>query len=617
MVASCEQFANDAFTLLTASVAISDLTITVDSVITFPVTTPFRIMINDEIMMVTGILGNVFTVTRGIEETAITTHAIGDEVSQVLTNESLFAWSECRFATGPRASLPTPELDGRLYITQDPGWYLFREDGSTWRTWGPIFQLYEGLNFENSDWNWTNVDDEVNPIAGLTNWFGDLNFSVNPNAIAGENIKLFTQAVNKSTPYQLGENGTAPYDICSGPDGNLWVTDPGGGYIWKVTTAGVATPYAIIGSSHGICSGPDGNLWVTDTTGFVWKVTTAGVATSYALTNAIPYGICSGPDGNLWVTDTTGFVWKVTTAGVATSYALTGSEPQDICTGSDGNLWVADLNEAVWKVTTAGVPTSYTLTGASPQGICSGSDSNLWVADMNEAVWKVTTAGVPTSYTLTGAVPYDIASGTDTNLWVTDLDGFLWKVTTGGVPTQYTLAGTTPYGLTDGPDGNIWIADNSGFVWKAPNAQTVIPYTVTVAFTPLLSPVNQTCCGIVFRDSATEEFIICRIMYDDTSVTKRDLVISLDKYDDPNNFNSNYKTLSAGTLTSPMVWFIMEDDGVDLNWYFSNDGFNFVLFDTQTRTDFLVNGPDEIGIGFGTNNTTGGAGMNLHSWLKV
>jgi virginiamycin B lyase len=613
MVASCEQFANDATSILAVAVSITDLTITVVSAATFPPITPFRIMIDDEIMMVTGIALNVFTVTRGEEETAITTHTIGSEVSQAFTNESFFAWSECRFGTGSRASLPSPELDGRLYLTQDPGWYIFRENGVAWRAWGPIFQLYENLDFENDAWNWINVDDTVNPIAGLTDWFGDLNFSVAPNVGAGENIKLFTQIVNRSISYSI--DGT-PYDICSGPDGNLWLTDTTG-HIWKITTAGVTTSYGIAGLPYGICSGPDGNLWVTDLEGFVWKITTAGVMTSYALAGAIPYGICSGPDGNLWVTDTTGFVWKVTTGGVGTSYALAGSEPQDICTGSDGNLWVADLNETVWKVTTLGVPTSYALVGASPEGICSGSDTNLWVADLNGFVWKVTTGGVGTSYALAGATPYDIASGTDTNLWVTDLEGFLWKVTTGGVPTSYALTGTRPYGNTNGPDGNIWIADNNGLVWTAANAQAVIPYTVTTAFTPLLSPVNQTCCGITFRDSTTGEFIIYRIMYDNTSVTKRDLVISLDKYDDPNTFNSNYKTLSAGTLISPMVWFKMEDDGVDLNWYFSNDSFNFILFDTQSRTDFLASGPDEIGVAFGTNNTTGGAGMNLHSWLKV
>jgi virginiamycin B lyase len=614
MTLGCEQFANDAVTTLSVAVTLTDTTITVTSASGFP-TYPFRIMIDNEIMMVTLVVGLVFTVTRGIEETTIETHDINTTVGQVLTNGGLCAFSECRFATGTRANLPSPELEGRLYLTQSPGWYLFRENGAAWRAWGPIFQLSEGLDPQNSIWSWINEDDGVNPNPGLTNLFGDLVFSVAPNVGAGENVRLFTENVNASTPYPL--ESSEPYDICSGPDGNLWVTDLEG-FVWKVTTGGVATAYALSGAEpYGIASGPDGNLWVADLNGFVWKVTTGGVGTAYPLVGATPYDICTNPDGNLWVTDTNGKVWKVTTGGAGTSYTLTASEPQGICTGFDNNLWVADLNGFVWKVTTGGVGTSYALTNSSPEDICSGSDNNLWVTDMNGFVWKVTTGGATTSYTLSGAEPYDIASGADSNLWATDLNGFLWKITTGGTPTKYnTIAGSEPYGICNGPDSNLWIADAVGFVWKATNTQAFVPYTVTVAFTPFLSPVDQTYCGVVFRDSATDKFVFYKIMYDTTSITKRDLVISLDKYTNSTSLSANYKTLSAGTLVSPMVWFKINDDGANLNWYFSNDGFNFMLFDSHTRTDFLAN-PDEVGIAFGTNNATGGAGMNLHSWLKV
>jgi hypothetical protein len=347
MVANCEQFANDATTLLASDVSTLDLVIPIVSTVTFPSMTPFRIMIDNEIMMVTGVLGNTFSVTRGLEETVIESHSVGSLVSGVLTNSSFFGFSECRFATGPRASLPMPELDGRLFLTQSPGWYLFRENGVAWRSWGPIFELHEGIDFESENWNWINVNDGVNPPAALTDLFGDLTFFTPASAGAGENIRLFTQPISAEAPF-------------------------------------------------------------------------------------------------------------------------------------------------------------------------------------------------------------------------------------------------TP------------------------------PYSVVAGFSPLLSPVNQTCCGIVFRESSTDKFIIFRIMYDDTSVTKRDLVMSLDKYDDPNTFNSNYKTLSAGTLISPLIFFKMEDDGINLNWYFSNDGFNFALFDSQLRTDFLAGGgPDETGVAFGTNNTTGTAGMNLHSWLRA
>ncbi len=345
MVANCEQFANDATSILAGDISDIDTSLTVVSASLFPTTAPFRVMIDEEVMMVTSVLGNVFTVTRAIEETVAAPHSTGAEVSGVFTNSAFFAFSECRFGTGIRSSLPVPELDGRLFLTQNPGWYVYREDSLAWRAWGPIFQLYEGIDVEDESWNWTNVNDDVNPIAGVTDWFGDLNFYVGPNVGAGENMKLFTQPTAEVIP-------------------------------------------------------------------------------------------------------------------------------------------------------------------SSP------------------------------------------------------------------------------------------------------------PYTVTVAFSASLAPVNQTSCGIVFRESSTDKFIIFRLMYDDTSITKRDIVMSLDKYTDPNTFNSNYKTLSAGTLIGPAVFFRMEDDSVNLKWYFSNDGFNFSLFDSHSRTNFLASGPDEIGIGFGTNNTTGAVGMNVHSWLK-
>lgn len=345
MVVSCEQYANDATTTLTVAVTLLDTTITVSSALEFPVATPFRVMIDNEIMMVTLIAVNVFTVTRGLENTPTETHENGSEVAQVLTNGGLCAFSECRFATDTRANLPSPGLDGRLFFTQTPGWYLYRENGAAWRAWGPIFQLNEGIDFDNDEWGWTNVNDGVNPPAGLTGIFGELVFAVAPNVSPGENVRLFTEAVNAEIP-------------------------------------------------------------------------------------------------------------------------------------------------------------------ASP------------------------------------------------------------------------------------------------------------PYTVTTAFIPLLAPVNQTYCGIVFRDSVSGKFIFFKLMYDDTSITKRDIVISIDKYDDPNTLNSSYKTLSGGSLLSPMVWFRMSDDSVNLKWYFSNDGFNFTLIDSVSRTNFLSSGPDEIGIAFGTNNTTGSAGINLNSWLK-
>lgn len=342
---SCEQYANDATTALAAAMSLIDLSITVTSVVGFPATVPFRIIIDSEVMMVTAMAGPLWTVTRGIEESTITTHPISTDVHQTLTNLGLCAFSECRFGTDIRVNLPTPELEGRLFLTQNPGWYFYRENGVAWRAWGPIFQTYEGIDYEEEYWEIINFSDGTNPGAGLGGDQGGIIFGAGPNVGLGENVRLLVQAVSAVAP---------------------------------ITT----------------------------------------------------------------------------------------------------------------------------------------------------------------------------------------------------------------------------------------------PYTVTIAFTPALDPINQTYCGMVFRESTTNAFIFFKFMYDTTSVLKRDIVMSVDKYTNPIALVSSYATLSAGTLTSPMVWFKMEDDGVDLSWYFSNDGLNFMLITTQIRTDFLGTGPDQVGIAIGGNNTTGGAAMTIHSWLK-
>jgi virginiamycin B lyase len=287
-----------------------------------------------------------------------------------------------------------------------------------------------------------------------------------------------------------------PNGITYGPDGNLWLCD-NMGYVWKVTTGGVATPYLLsLGAPlSGICSGPDGNLWVCASDGLVWQVTTGGVATPFFFFGPIFTGICDGGDGNLWASDSTGFVWKVTTGGVGTSYALAGGAPTGICLGSDTNLWLCDTAASgqVWKVTTAGVPTAFSLTAAStPTGICSGPDSNLWVSDSLGKVKKVTTAGVVTSYTLSAffCFPTGICSGPDGNLWVSDSGGGsyskVWKVTTAGTATSY-FTFTSPLAVnkaiaSDGVD--LWVADFRNHAIKVTTAGAVTPYNLI----PFLNP---------------------------------------------------------------------------------------------------------------------------------
>ena len=72
----------------------------------------------------------------------------------------------------------------------------------------------------------------------------------------------------------------SPARITSGPDGNIWVAEPGINHVAKITTAAtpVVTQISVPGKPTGITSGPDGNLYVTQQgSNMIARVSTAGV----------------------------------------------------------------------------------------------------------------------------------------------------------------------------------------------------------------------------------------------------------------------------------------------------------------------------------------------------
>ena len=80
-----ERFANQASTTLSASLGAGDLTLSVQSVTHFPVLPEFRIRIGQELLLVTGVAGATWTVSRGIEGTTAADHIAGTTVVGVLT----------------------------------------------------------------------------------------------------------------------------------------------------------------------------------------------------------------------------------------------------------------------------------------------------------------------------------------------------------------------------------------------------------------------------------------------------------------------------------------------------------------------------------------------------
>jgi hypothetical protein len=109
------------------------------------------------------------------------------------------------------------------------------------------------------------------------------------------------------------KTGGYPYQITTGPDGNLWFTDRAH-LIVKMSPAGKFTTFRVPtnnGTPDDIAKGPDGNLWFTldgtDSSSRIGRITPSGTITLFPLPGSgndslFLSGISAGPDGNLWFT---------------------------------------------------------------------------------------------------------------------------------------------------------------------------------------------------------------------------------------------------------------------------------------------------------------------------
>ena len=84
-----EKFVNNTFTTLNGDVNSGDGSLIVVDGSHFPATPQFRVLIGTELILVTGVSGNTFTISRGQEGTTAAFHASGSLVTQVLTAGAL------------------------------------------------------------------------------------------------------------------------------------------------------------------------------------------------------------------------------------------------------------------------------------------------------------------------------------------------------------------------------------------------------------------------------------------------------------------------------------------------------------------------------------------------
>ena len=148
-----ERFSNQAVTTLSAAITTTTATsCTVTDATAFPTAGNFRIKIDGEILIVTAVAGNAFTVTRGAEGTAAATHASGATVIHLLTKGSMEARVANRFISDLYANKPAAGVKGRLFLPTD-GLFLEYDDGAAWHQYGPYRRLKAPPQ---TGWTWVN-----------------------------------------------------------------------------------------------------------------------------------------------------------------------------------------------------------------------------------------------------------------------------------------------------------------------------------------------------------------------------------------------------------------------------------------------------------------------------
>jgi len=148
-----EKFANNAATTLSAAVtSVSATSCDVTDASAFPASGNFRVKIDNEILVVTGVSGSTFTVTRGAEGTTAATHASGADVIHLFTKGGLEARVANRFLSDTYANKPAAGVKGRLFLPTD-GLLLEYDDGSAWHQYGPFRRLKAPPQ---TGWSWVN-----------------------------------------------------------------------------------------------------------------------------------------------------------------------------------------------------------------------------------------------------------------------------------------------------------------------------------------------------------------------------------------------------------------------------------------------------------------------------
>jgi sugar lactone lactonase YvrE len=307
--------------------------------------------------------------------------------------------------------------------------------------------------------------------------------AVGQNTVGSSSLYIYNTANGTATIFASGLNSSQ--GLAFDNAGNLYVSDPAGGNIFRITPGGVQSTFASgLNLPMGLAFDSTGNLFEADDgSGNIYKFTPGGTRSTFASGLAIPSAVAIDSSGNVYVGDN-GYIYEYSPGGTQSTFVSGLGQPNPggiryrFAFDGVGDLFVADLlGGKVYKfpfIAPSLSPNSQVFASglATPSGLACDNSGNLFVATRgNGTVYEYTPSGVQSVFA-------SGLNGNPTGLAMQPGSGttppsaqslFVANVTSGTIDVYSTFNGTKsifasglngPVALTFDGAGNLFVGCN-------------------------------------------------------------------------------------------------------------------------------------------------------------